>query len=69
MGSGIWWLKRLLTLWSHAARCDRVPMNAQDFAQRTTSGGVITVAASVVMVVLFMSELRELAGRRPLPGG
>jgi hypothetical protein len=30
----------------------------EDFFQRTLSGGVITVAATAVMVLLFFSELR-----------
>ena len=32
----------------------------QDFHQKTSAGGVITIVASLVMVLLFMSELREL---------
>ena len=39
-------------------RFDAFPKVNEDFFQRTLSGGVITVAATVVMVMLFFSELR-----------
>jgi hypothetical protein len=35
-----------------------LPQVNEDFFQRTLSGGVITVAATAVMVLLFFSELR-----------
>jgi len=38
------------------------PDGAEEFAQRTTSGGIITIAAVATMLILFVSELRECQG-------
>lgn len=43
---------------SSLQRFDAFPKVNEDFFQRTLSGGVITVVATVVMVMLFFSELR-----------
>ncbi len=45
---------------SIAPHADRYAFGLQDFHQRTLSGGIITIVASVVMALLFLSELREL---------
>lgn len=39
---------------------DAYPKINEDFYSRTLSGGVITVVSSVVMFLLFFSELRKL---------
>ena len=36
---------------------DAYPKVNEDFFQRTLSGGVITIASSLIMVALFLSEL------------
>lgn len=36
---------------------DAYPKINEDFFTKTLSGGVITVASSIIMVLLFMSEL------------
>ncbi len=41
---------------------DAYPKINEDFFTKTMSGGIITIVASVVMVLLFLSELRELRG-------
>lgn len=38
---------------------DAYPKVNEDFYSRTLSGGVITLASSIVMVLLFISELRR----------
>lgn len=38
---------------------DAYPKINEDFFTKTMSGGIITIVASVVMVLLFLSELRE----------
>lgn len=38
---------------------DAYPKINEDFYRRTLSGGVITLVSSVVMVLLFISELRK----------
>lgn len=38
---------------------DAYPKINEDFFTKTMSGGVITIAASLVMVLLFFSELRK----------
>jgi hypothetical protein len=43
---------------SSLQRFDAFPKVNEDFFQRTLSGGVITVVATVVMVMLFFSELK-----------
>lgn len=37
---------------------DAYPKINEDFYSRTLSGGVITLASSIVMLLLFISELR-----------
>ncbi|KAF0890360.1 hypothetical protein E2562_002759, partial [Oryza meyeriana var. granulata] len=37
---------------------DAYPKVNEDFYSRTLSGGIITLASSVVMLLLFVSELR-----------
>lgn len=37
---------------------DAYPKINEDFYSRTLSGGVITLASSIVMLLLFLSELR-----------
>lgn len=38
---------------------DAYPKINEDFFTKTMSGGIITIVASVVMVLLFLSELRR----------
>jgi len=38
---------------------DAYPKINEDFYRRTLSGGVITLASSIVMLILFFSELRK----------
>ena len=38
---------------------DFFPKVAEDFAARSATGGVVTLVAAVLMVLLFMSELSE----------
>lgn len=38
---------------------DAYPKINEDFYSRTLSGGVITLASSIVMLLLFLSELRK----------
>ena len=38
---------------------DAYPKINEDFFTKTLSGGIITIVSSVVMVLLFLSELRE----------
>jgi hypothetical protein len=45
---------------------DAYPKVNEDFYSRTLSGGIITLASSVVMLLLFVSELRT-PPRSPLP--
>jgi endoplasmic reticulum-Golgi intermediate compartment protein 3 len=37
-------------------RLDAYPKVSEDFYKRTLSGGIVTVAAAVVMLLLFVSE-------------
>lgn len=37
---------------------DAYPKINEDFYSRTLSGGVITLASSIIMTLLFISELR-----------
>ncbi|GJN02729.1 hypothetical protein PR202_ga20110 [Eleusine coracana subsp. coracana] len=47
---------------------DAYPKVNEDFYSRTLSGGIITLASSIVMLLLFVSELRTpLAPRFPPP--
>lgn len=43
---------------------DAYPKINEDFYSRTLSGGVITLASSVVMILLFISELRRFPSLR-----
>jgi hypothetical protein len=45
-------------LMSKLRNLDAYPKINEDFYSRTLSGGVITLASSVVMFLLFFSELR-----------
>lgn len=45
-------------LFSKLRNLDAYPKINEDFYSRTLSGGVITLFSSVVMVLLFVSELR-----------
>ncbi|PNG99908.1 Endoplasmic reticulum-Golgi intermediate compartment protein 3, partial [Tetrabaena socialis] len=45
-------------LFSKLKSLDAYPKINEDFFTKTMSGGIITIVASVVMVVLFLSELR-----------
>ena len=38
---------------------DAYPKINEDFFTKTMSGGVITIASTVVMILLFLSEFRE----------
>lgn len=42
---------------------DAYPKINEDFFTKTMSGGIITIVSSVVMVLLFLSELRKLCCR------
>jgi hypothetical protein len=53
-------------LLSKLRNLDAYPKVNEDFYSRTLSGGIITLASSVVMLLLFVSELRtSLAPRFP----
>jgi hypothetical protein len=41
---------------------DAFPKVADDFASRTASGGVVTLASLAVMALLFLGELGACAG-------
>jgi len=43
---------------------DAFPKIADDFAARTASGGVVTLASLAVMALLFIGELSELRGMK-----
>jgi Endoplasmic Reticulum-Golgi Intermediate Compartment (ERGIC) len=45
--------------WDKLRKLDAFGKVNQDFALRTLSGGVITVLSSLIMAILFFSELRE----------
>jgi hypothetical protein len=45
-------------LLSKLRNLDAYPKVNEDFYSRTLSGGIITLASSVVMLLLFISELR-----------
>uniref|UniRef100_A0A7S0RFI5 Endoplasmic reticulum vesicle transporter C-terminal domain-containing protein n=1 Tax=Chlamydomonas leiostraca TaxID=1034604 RepID=A0A7S0RFI5_9CHLO len=45
-------------LLSKLAKLDAYPKLNEDFSTKTMSGGVITIASSVVMLLLFISEVR-----------
>jgi hypothetical protein len=45
-------------LMSKLRNLDAYPKINEDFYSRTLSGGVITLASSIVMFLLFFSELR-----------
>lgn len=47
-----------MELWSKLRNLDAYPKVNEDFYSRTLSGGIITLASSVVMLLLFVSELR-----------
>jgi hypothetical protein len=47
-------------LMSKLRNFDAYPKINEDFYSRTLSGGVITLASSIVMFLLFFSELRML---------
>lgn len=38
---------------------DAYPKINEDFYQRTLSGGIITVASTIIMLLLFLSEFRK----------
>ena len=46
---------------------DAYPKVNEDFYSRTLSGGIITLASSVVMLLLFVSELRTPPALSPSP--
>lgn len=49
---------------------DAYPKVNEDFYKRTLSGGVVTVVASVVMLLLFVSETRKcVCAKQPPPRG
>lgn len=48
---------------------DAYPKINEDFYSRTLSGGVITLASSIVMLLLFLSELRKFLLFQFLPYG
>eukprot|EP01025_Chloroclados_australasicus_P049964 TRINITY_DN5709_c1_g1_i2.p3 TRINITY_DN5709_c1_g1~~TRINITY_DN5709_c1_g1_i2.p3 ORF type:complete len:119 (+),score=6.81 TRINITY_DN5709_c1_g1_i2:271-627(+) len=45
-------------LWGKLKRLDAYPKINEDFFTRTLSGGVITLVASTIMILLFISEFR-----------
>ena len=46
---------------------DAYPKINEDFFTRTLSGGIITLVSSVIMLLLFISELREWPGHASRP--
>jgi len=46
------------SVWGSLKALDAFPKVNEDFFQRTMSGGIITIVASVFMFILFMSEVR-----------
>ena len=40
---------------------DAYPKVNEDFFTKTFSGGIVTIVSSVIMVMLFLSELSECA--------
>eukprot|EP00879_Flechtneria_rotunda_P009695 GHRR01010144.1.p1 GENE.GHRR01010144.1~~GHRR01010144.1.p1 ORF type:complete len:313 (+),score=78.67 GHRR01010144.1:280-1218(+) len=46
------------SLWAQLSALDAFPKVNEDFFKKTMSGGVITIVASVLMALLFFSELR-----------
>lgn len=46
-------------LMSKLKALDAYPKVNEDFFTKTFSGGIITIAASIVMVLLFLSELSK----------
>ncbi|KAB5568682.1 hypothetical protein DKX38_002475 [Salix brachista] len=53
-------------LMSKLRKLDAYPKVNEDFYSRTLSGGVITIASSIVMFLLFFSELRMSTTATPL---
>lgn len=47
------------SLMSKLRNLDAYPKINEDFYSRTLSGGLITIASSIFMVLLFLSELRK----------
>eukprot|EP00878_Enallax_costatus_P011895 GHUV01012419.1.p1 GENE.GHUV01012419.1~~GHUV01012419.1.p1 ORF type:complete len:384 (+),score=81.13 GHUV01012419.1:266-1417(+) len=45
-------------LWAQLSALDAFPKVNEDFFKKTMSGGVITIVASILMALLFFSELR-----------
>lgn len=45
-------------LWAQISTLDAFPKINEDFFKKTSSGGIITIVASILMAVLFLSELR-----------
>jgi hypothetical protein len=54
-------------LLSKLRNLDAYPKVNEDFYSRTLSGGIITLASSVFMLLLFVSELRTPLAPRFLP--
>ena len=51
--------KQQNSVWGSLKALDAFPKVNEDFFQRTMSGGIITIVASVFMFILFMSEARK----------
>lgn len=49
--------------WDKLRRLDAFGKVNEDFFTRTLSGGIITVVSSLIMAILFFSELREWMSR------
>lgn len=50
------------SIWAQLKALDAFPKVNEDFFQKTMSGGIITVVAACFMLILFLSETRELSG-------
>jgi endoplasmic reticulum-Golgi intermediate compartment protein 3 len=44
-------------LWTKLKNFDAYPKINEDFFTKTMSGGIITIVSSIVMAILFISEL------------
>ena len=49
----------MVEAWDKLRKLDAFGKVNEDFATRTLGGGVITVISSLIMAILFFSELRE----------
>jgi hypothetical protein len=52
-------------LWGKLKSLDAYPKVNEDFFTKTMSGGIITIVSSLVMAILFISELSKCASAPP----